>query len=147
MLQVSFISAPGHVAAAAGLVTPLRPCPDESVTTTWSTSRLSAVSGRGRPLMRGLPRPNCHSSGLTSYSLLLLRTSAAAATAVPNWNALPLRCRNVYDMVGVALPFRNKGKTQKEWHPAQHQIPGADDGPTYRIRVGDGLYSSGLVVA
>ena len=37
--------------------------------------------------MLGLPRPNCHSHGLTSYKLLPLRPSAAVASAFPNWNA------------------------------------------------------------
>ena len=34
-----------------------------------------------------------------------------AASAVPKWNALPLRCRNLCGMVGVSLPFSNKGKS------------------------------------
>ena len=41
-----------------------------------------------RPPAPILPQPR-----LTSYTLLPLRPSAAAASAVPNWNALPLRCQ------------------------------------------------------
>ena len=76
--------------------------------------------------MRGLPRPNCHSHGLTSYTLLPLLPSAAAASAVPNWNALPFRCRNLCGMVGVELPFSKFQEQGKKWHPAKHQITGAD---------------------
>ena len=88
-----------------GLMTPLRPCPDDHVA--------PFLGLRDRPPMRGLPRPNCHSDGLTSYTLLPSRPSAAAASAVPNWSALPLtrRCCNLCGLVAVSLPFRNKGKS------------------------------------
>ena len=54
--------------------------------------------------MRGLPRPNCHSHGLTLCTLLPLWPSAAAASAVPNWNALLLRCSNLCGMEGACVP-------------------------------------------
>ena len=44
---------------------------------------LSAVSLTVRPPRRGLPRPNCHSQGLTSYTLLPRLPSAAAESAQP----------------------------------------------------------------
>ena len=61
-------------------------------------------------------------------------------SAVPNWNVLPLRCRNLYGMVGVVVPFRNKGKSG-----TQPSI--RSQGLTYRIRVWDSDCSYSLVVA
>ncbi len=43
---------------------------------------LSVVSLTVRPPRRGLPRPNCHSQGLTSYTLLPRLPSAAAESAI-----------------------------------------------------------------
>ena len=73
--------------------------------------RLPSVSDTDRAPMRGLPLPNCLSHWLTSYTLLPQLPSAAATSAVPYWNLLPLRCLNLCGRVGVALPFRNKGKS------------------------------------
>ena len=95
-----------------------------------TTSRLSSVSGRhGQapgPPMRGLPRPNCHSHGLNSYTLLPLLPSAAAASAVPNWNTLPLRCRNLCGFVGKALPLFRNNRNSGALPSIKSQ------GPTYR---------------
>ena len=85
--------------------------------------------------MPGLPRPNCHSHLVHVAPLL---PSAAAVSAIPNWNALPLRCRNLCGMVGVALPLRNKQKSG-----TQPSI--TSQGPTYRISVGNS--SNSLVEA
>ena len=99
MLYVSFISAPGCLAVAVGLVTPLRPCPDYHVALFKRPFRVLRPY-TDRPPMQGLPRPNCHSHWFTSYTLLPLLPFTAAASAAPNWNALPVRCRNLCSMVG-----------------------------------------------
>ena len=54
MPYVSFISAPGCLAAAAGLVTPLRTCPVDP-----GRVAPSLFSDADRPPMRGLTRPSC----------------------------------------------------------------------------------------
>ena len=106
MTNVSFISAPGCLAtaAAAGLVTPLRPCPDGHVAPFRCLRHGQAPNAR--PPAPQPPQPQVH-----LVHVAPIRPSAAATSAVPNSNALPLRCRNLCGMVGVALPFRNKGKT------------------------------------
>ena len=87
MLYVSFISTPGCLAAEAGLVAPLCPCPDAHVAPFLGLRHGQAPYAR--PPAPKLPQP------LIEYTLLPLLPSVAAASAVPNWNALPLRCRNL----------------------------------------------------
>ena len=103
--------------------------------------RLPSVSDTDRLPMRGLPRRTSAQTATVMVDLVHvapLRLSAAAASAPPNWNALPLRCRNLCGMVGVALPLRNKQKSG-----TQPSI--TSQGPTYRISVGNS--SNSLVEA
>ena len=97
MLYVSFISAPGFLVAAAGLVTvtPLRPCPDAHVSGAfpWSQTLTGPYARPPAPKLLQLLIDLVHVAPPT-YTLLPLLPSAPAASAVPNWNALPLRCRN-----------------------------------------------------
>jgi hypothetical protein len=75
---------------------------------------------------RGLPRPNCHSHGFTSYTLLPRLPSAAAVSQMPTWTR-PL-------MLAVLVrPARNKGISGTL--PSDH-IAGA----TIRQGVGKGSY-------
>ena len=85
---------------------------DPAMTT---ASRLSSVSDTDRTLRRGLQRPNCHSHGLTSYTLLPLRPSTAAASAIPKRAGLEVPQLVRYNVSSVALQ-----ETGKEWHPAKH---------------------------
>ena len=102
---VSFISAPGCLTAAASLVTPLRPCPDDHVAPFLGLRHGQAPNARP-------PAPELPQSLVDLVHVAPpTRPSAAAASAVPNRNALPLRCRDLCGMVGVALSFRNKGKS------------------------------------
>ena len=55
MPYVSFISAPGCLTAAASLVTPLRPCPDDHVATFLSLRHGQAPNAR--PPAPKLPQP------------------------------------------------------------------------------------------
>ncbi len=53
------------------------------------------LTGSVRPPRRGLPRPNCHSQGLTSYTLLPRLPSAAAESAQPCGKPESLRLLNM----------------------------------------------------
>lgn len=48
-----------------------------------------------RPPKRGFPRPNCHSHGLTSYTLLPRLPSTSAESAQPNGKPETLRLLNL----------------------------------------------------
>ena len=65
----------------------------------------SSVSATNRPPRRSLPRPNCHSLWLISYTLLpfLPDSSAALASASPCGNLAPRCWRSWCRMVGVEL--------------------------------------------
>ena len=65
--------------------------------------RRSSVSATDRPPRRGLPRPNCHSHWLISYTLLPFQPDSSAASASPCGNLAP-RCRRSWcGMVGIEL--------------------------------------------
>ena len=87
-----------------GLVTPLRSCPDDYVAPFLGLRHGQAHNAR--PPAPKLPQPEPRVD-----SDLIHVAPTAAASAVPNWNRLPLRYRNLCGMVGVVLPFRNKGKS------------------------------------
>ena len=55
-----------------------------------SQSCLAAVCSTVRPPRRGLPRPNCHSQGFTSWTLLfgLALIYTVVASAQPNWKLI-----------------------------------------------------------
>ena len=75
----------------------------------FTAMRRSSLSATDRFPRRGLPRPNCHSHLLISYTLLPFLPDSSAASASPCGNLL-LRCwRSWCGMVGVELPRRNKG--------------------------------------
>ena len=126
MAYVSFISAPGCLAAEAGLVTP-RPCPDESVTTT-SRRGLSKFRGHGlrhgqasnaRPPAPILPQPR------VDLEHVAPPTAIRAGDCCVGCSELERAALEVSQLVwygGSSVSFQEQGK---EWHPAQHQIIGA----------------------
>ncbi len=65
---------------------------------------------------RGLPSPNCHSHGLTSWTLLPRRPSVAAVSAQPYGKPESLRFLNMWGIVGVELPARNNGIERNSAH-------------------------------
>ena len=71
----------------SGLVTRLRPCPDDHRYVEPFLLSQTRTGPNARP-----PRPNCHSHGLTSYSFLPLLPSAAAGGIDVGWvEVLPLQ--------------------------------------------------------
>ena len=100
----------------------------------WAAAFLAPVFSTDRPPRRGLPRPNCHSHGFTSYTWLPRWPSAAAESQLPTGKP-DLLCRLYWwGIVGVELPARNKG------------ISGTlpiilAAGATYRQGVGKGSYN------
>ena len=90
--NLQMICAPGCRAAVAGLVNPLLTCPVDRVAPSLGLRHWQAPNER--PPAPKLPKP-------LLYILHPPQPSAAAASAVPNWNALPSRCHNFCVMVGV----------------------------------------------
>ena len=116
MPYVPFISAPGCLAAGAGLVTQLRPCHDDHVAPFRSLRHGQAPNAR--PPAPKLPQPRVgliHVAPPTAIRGCCICNSelerAALEVSQPVWYG------------GSSVAFQEQGK---EWGPAKHQITGAD---------------------
>ena len=101
-----------HQARSAGALRRQRVSAPRRLLSCRAASFLSSVSSHDRPPRRGLSRPNCHSHGFTSYTLLPRLPSAAAVSQLPAGKPEPLCWLYLWGMVGVKLPARNKGSVE-----------------------------------